>query len=122
MTSDNYSRTITVNNIPAFVYDALTTCIGNWWIKFDSPISKLADQAKYYFQPIKYFWTFKAIILKPNERIEIRCVEALHKLTRQPKEIEKEWLGIKVIWQILPNGGSTDMQIEHVGLTPSLHC
>ncbi len=122
MTTDNYSRTITVNNSPAAAYEALTTGIENWWTKPDSPISKLGDQAKFTFPPGKSFWTFEATALKPNERVEMQCVEALHLHEGQPKKIEQEWLGTKVIWQIRSNGEATDIQIEHVGLTPSLHC
>lgn len=122
MSAPNYTRTITVKNTPDAAYRALTGGIENWWTKPDTPLTSLGDRAKFSFPPGKSFWTFEATVLTPNERVEMRCVEALHLHEGQPKEIEKEWLGTRVIWEIIPNGDETDIRVEHMGLVPTLHC
>jgi len=92
MKADHYSHTISVKNNADNVYQALTKGIEHWWTKPDKPLIKLGDQAKFTFPPGKSFWTFEATTLKPNTRIEMRCVEALHLHEGQPQEIEQEWL------------------------------
>lgn len=122
MDATNYRRKITVKNSPSAAYQALTQGIEHWWTKPDKPIEKPGDRAKFTFPPGKSFWTFEAVALQPNTRIKMQCVEALHLHEGQPKAIEREWLGTTVVWEIKPNGDNTDIHIEHVGLTPSLHC
>lgn len=122
MNAENYTRTITVKNTQKAAYQALTGGIENWWTKPDTPLTILGDRAKFAFPPGKSFWTFEATELKPGKRVEMRCVEALHLHEGQPKEIEQEWLGTTVIWDIIPDGDKTDIRIEHIGLVPTLHC
>ncbi len=122
MRTSNYSRTITVKNNSNAAYHALTKGIENWWTKPDAPISTLGDQAKFSFPPGNGYWVFEATILEPSKRVEMRCVEALHLHEGMPKEIEQEWLGTVVNWEITPKGEETDIHIEHIGLVPTLHC
>jgi len=122
MSTPNYTRTITVRNTSNAAYRALTSGIESWWTKPDTPLTRVGDRAKFTFPPGKSFWTFEATLLKPVERVEMRCVEALHLHEGQPKEIEQEWLGTTVIWDIIPNGDETDIRVEHIGLVPTLLC
>lgn len=100
----------------------MTVGIENWWTKPDAPLIKLGDRAKFTFPPGKSYWTFEVTLLEPHERIEMTCVEAAHLHEGQPKEIELEWLGTKVIWEISLKGDETDIRIERVGLVPTLLC
>lgn len=122
MSTQNYLRTITVSATPIEAFQALTVGIENWWTKPDFPLTKSGDRAKFTFPPGKSYWTFEATLLIPHERIELTCVEAAHLHEGQPKEIEQEWLGTKVIWEITPKGNGTEICIEHVGLDPTLRC
>ena len=122
MNTKNYSRTISVNTTPDKVYQALTADIEHWWTKPDAPLTSVGDQAKFTFRPGKTFWIFEATQLQPGKRVEMQCVKALHLHDAMPKVIEQEWLGTKVIWEIILNGSHTDIRIEHIGLVPSLHC
>jgi hypothetical protein len=122
MSTHDYSRVITVKNSPQAVYEALTTDIEHWWTKPDQPLSKVGDQAKFTFPPGRSFWTFEATILTPGQYVEMICVDALHLHEGQLKEIEKEWLNTKVVWKIIPQGEYTDIQLNHIGLLPSLLC
>lgn len=122
MSTQNYSRIISVKNTPSAAYAALTTDIEHWWTKPDSPISHEGNKAKFTFPPGKSYWTFRATHLTPNKRVEMKCVEALHLHEGQPKAIEQEWLGTTVVWEITPAGDETRIHIEHIGLIPTLHC
>lgn len=118
----NYQRTIRVRNTPKAAFEALTTGIGHWWTKPDKPIARIGDQAKFSFPPGISFWTFKAMDLVPDKRVEMVCVDALHLHEGQPKAIEREWLGTRVTWDIQQRDASTNIVIEHHGLVPALHC
>ncbi|WP_179954309.1 SRPBCC family protein [Denitrobaculum tricleocarpae] len=122
MTMENYSECISVSANPEAAYHALTQGIAQWWTKPDHPIAKVGDRAKFTFPPGKSYWTFEAVTLIPGERVEMKCVEALHLHEGQPREIEQEWLGTKVIWQIWREGDRTEIALEHIGLKPELLC
>ncbi len=122
MNTRNYTRTIVIDNTPQAAYAALTSGIEQWWTKPDAPLLNEGDVAKFTFPPGKSYWTFKALHLVPDERVEMVCVDALHLHEGQPREIEKEWLGTRVTWDIRSEGSSTTITIEHHGLVPTLHC
>ncbi len=50
------------------------------------------------------------------------CVDALHRPESMPKATEKEWLDTKIAWNIVEKDGQSEIQFEHRGLTPALHC
>lgn len=122
MITNNYSRTITVAASPDEAFDALTTEFEQWWTTPDKPIIEVGDRAKFSFPPGVSYWTFEATKLVPGNRVELKCVDARHVHEGQPREIEKEWLGTKAIWQIEARGNETAIHFEHVGLTPTLLC
>ena len=117
MSNDNYRKSISVKGNSSEAYIALTSGIEHWWTKPDAPITLVGDRAKFTFPPGLSYWVFEAKKLIPNS-----CVEALHLHEGQPKEIEKEWLSTRVIFDIESNGAETLIHFEHVGLNPTLLC
>lgn len=121
MNSRNYKRQIAVKATPKAAYNALTTGYAHWWTSPDKPLTAIGDISKFSFSGRHGYWSFKATALSPT-RIEMVCVEALHIHEGMPKEIETEWLGSKLIWEIEEVGENTIVSLEHEGLTPDLHC
>ncbi len=121
MSDKNYQRAITVDAPPEDVYLALTTGYEHWWTTPDKPIQKVGDVSKFGFSGKHGYWTFKATVLTP-ERVELVCVDALHLLEGEPKEVETEWLDTKVIWEIVQRSEKTIIRFEHDGLNPNLLC
>ncbi|MEP2990049.1 MAG: SRPBCC domain-containing protein [Parasphingorhabdus sp.] len=122
MTSQNYKRTISVKADPQKAFWALTEGMHEWWTTPDRPMLKLGDRSKFTFPPGKGYWTFEATVLEAKKRVEMVCVDALHLHEGMPKEIETEWLDTRVRWNIVWNGKTTDITVEHYGLVPTLHC
>ena len=122
MIDDNYKRTITVDASPEDAYIALTTGYANWWTPCDRGFNKVGDRIKFTFPPNVSYWTFEARILKPNRIVELRCVEAYHKITDKPDASVTEWLGSTVRWKIKSHPEQTDIHFTHYGLTPELDC
>ncbi len=122
MTEQNYARTISVSATPLQAYDALTTGYAHWWTTPDKPLKEVGDRAKFTFPPGISYWTFEASRLIPGKLVDLECVDALHKHEGQPREIETEWLGTKVICRFDETRSGTDIYLEHIGLTRNLHC
>jgi hypothetical protein len=122
MRTDNYKSKITVNADADKVFWALTEGMHEWWTVPDAPMKKVGDRSKFTFPPGKSYWTFEASVLEPGKCVEMICVDALHLHEGQPEEVETEWLGTRVVWNIETMGPQTNIHIEHHGLVPSLHC
>ncbi|WP_068410804.1 SRPBCC domain-containing protein [Labrenzia sp. OB1] len=121
MNGQNYKKSIRVNATKEAVFSALTGGIDKWWTSEAGKFEKLGDVAKFGFAGRDSYWSFKAMKLDPD-LIEWECVEALHIHNGLPGEVEKEWLGTRTVWAIEEKDGVTDIQLEHQGLTPDLHC
>jgi glutathione S-transferase len=120
--TQNYKKTITVPADTDAAYAALTTGFDQWWTLPDKPIRAVGDQARFSFPPGHSSWTFVARKLLPGAYVELECVDADHRHDGLPPEIEKEWLGSRLIWNIAPAAQGTEIRFEHVGLAPRLHC
>jgi len=122
MSNLNYTRTISVNAAPESAYAAVTVGFENWWTVPDRTFQQVGDQAKFMFPPGESFWTLEAVKLDPGTRVETVCVDAHHLHEGLPPEVEKEWLGTRIVWSIVGKDGYTDITVEHEGLIPSLNC
>ncbi len=100
MKDKDYKRTITVDASPDDVYRSLTTGYANWWTPCDKEFNKVGDRVKFTFPPNVSYWAFEARILEPYRIVELRCIEAYHKITDKPDASETEWLGSTVRWNI----------------------
>lgn len=122
MKNQDYHSSIQVQASAQNTFEALTTGIQYWWTKPDQPLTKVGDIAKFSFAPNQSYWTFEATVLEPNTLVELQCVDALHLHEGQPKEIEQEWLGTKLVFVIKESDGQTLIDFKHLGLKPKLLC
>lgn len=122
MSDENYRRTISVDATAAEAYLALTTGYEQWWTRSDNVFNKIGDRIKFTFPPNVSCWTFEATKLEPNRTVELKCVEAYHKITDKPEAPETEWLGSRARWRIELRGEQTDIHFIHDGLIPDLDC
>jgi len=123
MTEKNYTRTISVKASPEIIYSALTEGYEHWWTTAGGSVFKqVGDRLKFTFAPLVSYWTLEAKVLKPNERVELDCVEAYHEFDSQSDSAKREWLGTSLLWTIIPKDDHTDIEFTHRGLTPELQC
>ena len=122
MSTNNYTRTITVKASPEQAYQALTQGYSAWWTACDGSFESPGDRIKFAFPPQVSYWTFEARKLEPNRSVELECVEALHKLLDDPEASATEWLGSTTRWRIEAQGDGSQIEFVHDGLTPELKC
>ncbi len=119
----DYVKTIDVHATPEQAYRALTSEMDRWWsTHVEGALESVGDTIKVAFPPNNGHWTFEATVLSPGDVVELKCIDAYHIVAGQPAEIEKEWLGTTLRWNIAPAGNGARVYFEHKGLTPKLHC
>ena len=119
----HYQAQIQVAAPPDASFDAVATGMDKWWTTTTTGgLTAVGDRVTARFPPDYGFWTFEAATLEPGRRLEMICVEAHHKVEGQPKEIDQEWLGTRIVWAFDPAGEKTRITMTHEGLTPTLNC
>ena len=103
-------------------FKAVTADVEQWWTRPDKALEQIGDKAKFGFPPLKSYWTFELTQVEKPKFVEWTCIDALHIHEGQPKEIQTEWLGTKVLWTISPNANGCEVELEHLGLQPDLLC
>lgn len=144
MTSElqNYSKSIIVNAQPSKAYAALTIEYDKWWTTTTSnSINDIGDMVTFTFG--QTFWKMTVKNLIANEYVELQCIKAHHVHPDQSSDIESEWRGTKLIWEIQPYNSENDnnenasdttskkksaaqnktkITFTHQGLVPKLAC
>ena len=119
----NYTKTIDVKKTPDRVFQAITSEMDRWWTtETEGELSSVGDTVRVDFPPNNGHWTFEATALTPGKTVELKCIDAHHVVAGQPAEIEKEWLGTTLRWNISAHDSGARVAFEHEGLTPALHC
>ncbi|WP_421858043.1 SRPBCC family protein [Oricola sp.] len=118
-----YQESIQVSASREASFQAIATGMDRWWTQTtEGGLGKVGDRVTARFPPDYGHWTFEATVFDEVSRIEMVCVDAHHKVDGQPKEIDKEWLGTKIIWHFESIGDKTGITMTHDGLTPTLNC
>lgn len=122
MNNEDYQRSIEVNATATLAYEVLTKGVEYWWTKPDKPINAIGDKVTFTFPPNQTYWVFEVKDLAERQRIEMECINAMHVHDGLPKEIEQEWKGTKMVFDITPKGNKCRIDFQHIGLRPSLLC
>ncbi len=109
----DYSKEIVYRTSPETLFNAITRNLELWWGRTDQGVGKPGDEFKTSFG--KAFWKFIITEIVPNEKVTWECIEG------QP-EFEREWVGTKLHWSIVPNSDKTLLNFRHEGLTPAFEC
>lgn len=122
-TNENYTATIEVSASPATSYDAVATKMGDWWTEtVEGGLRRAGDTVKAIFPPDFGHWTFEAKTMEHGKAIEMVCIDAHHHVEGEPEEIDREWMGTRIVWEFEERGDKTLITLSHVGLTPQLKC
>lgn len=121
--AENYQAKIRVLASQDASFHSIATQMDKWWTStIEGGLERVGDKVTAHFPPDYGYWTFEASVLRKSSRLEMTCVDAHHKVEGQPEEIDQEWLGTKIIWELEIIGDETEITMTHVGLTPKLNC
>lgn len=120
--TNHYQRQMLLAAPPAAVFQALTTTDGlrAWWTPTCEADSEVGGRAVFRFDSTQK--AMRITRLAPDREVAWQCVEA--HIDARGVQHKDEWVGTHIMFRLSPaQGGShTQLDFEHIGLTPALEC
>jgi uncharacterized protein YndB with AHSA1/START domain len=117
MDNKRFTTTVTVDQSPEQVFNAIND-VKAWWTKnVNGPSEKLGDEFETRFGDVHYSKQ-KLVEVVPNKKIVWLVVDS--KLTFI--EDMTEWNGTKISFDISKKGNQTQLKFTHHGLVPEFEC
>jgi hypothetical protein len=117
MTTQDFSRTLLVEQSPEEVFTAITNVRGWWSEKLEGDSAKLNDEFTYRYKDLH--WSHQKLVdVIPNKRVEWLVTDSRLNFIKD----KKEWNGTTIIFQITRKKNKTQLRFTHVGLLPELEC
>lgn len=116
MTATDFTTTITVNQTPAAVFNAINNVRGWWQGEIIGNTTKLNDEFSYRMKDIHYS-KLRIIELIPDTKLVWLITESKLKFSN-----ESEWTGTKIVFEITEVGNKTQLRFTHNGLIPKFEC
>ncbi|MES2039572.1 MAG: SRPBCC domain-containing protein [Pseudomonadota bacterium] len=117
----NYQQSLSIKASPAAVYAALTTIDGlrAWWTQDCEGGTAIGDTLKFCFSVC--YKDMRIEKLEPDNEVRWLCTRA-HIVAESVSRAD-EWVGTHIVFRISDAGlGKTLLDLEHIGLLPSLQC
>ena len=117
MSKKDFTTTISVNQSPEEVFNAINNVRGWWSEGVDGTTDKVNAEFDYHYQDI-HVCKLKIIELVPNAKVVWHVVKNHFNFTKD----EQEWTGTKIYFEITRKGGEIELRFTHVGLVPEYEC
>lgn len=117
MNNENYNTTILVDQKPEQVYSAINNVRGWWSEEIEGPTDKLNKEWFYHYKDI-HLCKIRVVELVPNERVVWEVIENHFSFIKD----QREWVGNKIIFSIMPEGNKTKLTFTQEGLTSFDEC
>jgi len=117
MKTQDFSTTLTVDQSPKQVFDAINNVRGWWSEGLEGGSEKLNDEFIYHYKDI-HSCRIKLIEVVPEKRVVWLVLENDFNFTTD----KTEWVNTKVIFDISRQGDKTQIHFTHEGLVPAYEC
>ena len=117
MSSQDFSITISVDQNPDEVFNAVSNVRGWWSEEIKGGTSKKGDEFDYQYEDVHRCHMVLTEVI-PNEKVVWYCKENYFKFTKD----QAEWTGTHISFEIFQNDGKTNLRVTHHGLTPEYEC
>jgi hypothetical protein len=117
MGTTNFTTTISVDQSPKEVYEAIIAPEKWWSGAFQGNTKELGDEFTYRYKDIHYSKQ-KVNELTPNERVVWLVTDSQLNFL----EDKAEWTGTKIIFEITRIGNKTQLIFTHDGIHPGVEC
>ncbi|MFZ6780827.1 SRPBCC family protein [Undibacterium sp. Ji83W] len=117
----NYQQSLSIKASPAAVYAALTTIEGlrAWWTQDCEGGVAVGDTLEFRFSAC--YKDMRIEELQPDNKVRWLCTRA-HIVAESISRAD-EWVDTHIVFSISDAGlGETLLDLEHIGLLPSLQC
>jgi uncharacterized protein YndB with AHSA1/START domain len=117
MKSQNFTATITVEQSPKQVFDAINNPRGWWSENIEGSTTNLGDEWKYRYKDA-HRCTLKVTEMVPNKKVVWHVLDNYFNFTQD----KTEWKGTNVVFEIAKKGDKTEVRFTHVGLVSECEC
>jgi hypothetical protein len=117
MESKDFTTTILVDQTPQQAFEAINNVRGWWSENIEGSTDTLNSTYDYHYKDI-HICKIKVIELTPGKRVAWQVLENTFNFIQD----QNEWVGTKIIFDITPKDGKTEVRFTHEGLNPSYEC
>ncbi|MES2776516.1 MAG: SRPBCC domain-containing protein [Bacteroidota bacterium] len=117
MTTQDFTTTISVDQSPSEVFNAVTNVRGWWSEEIEGGTEKLHDEFNYHYGDA-HRCNMRLIEVIPDQKVVWLVLENYFKFTKDTTE----WNGTKIIFDITEKDGKTQLRFTHQGLVPEYEC
>jgi hypothetical protein len=117
MKTQNFTVTISVDQTPEEVFDAINDVRGWWSGEIDGTTDKLGAEFEYRYKDM-HRTTQKITELVPGKKVVWHVVKSFIGFVPD----KEEWDGTDIVFEIARKGDKTELRFTHVGLVPAIEC
>jgi hypothetical protein len=117
MNTQNFTVTLSVDQTPEEVFDAINDVRGWWSGEVDGRTDELGAEFTYSYKDV-HRTTQKITELVPGKKVVWHVVESHINFVAD----KTEWDGTDIVFEITRKGDKTELRFTHVGLVPDVEC
>jgi hypothetical protein len=117
MLDANYTTTISVNQNPAIVFEAITNVRGWWADDIEGQADKIGETFKHRYMDV-HRCELTVTDLVPGEKVVWTVLDNYFSFT----DDQTEWVGNDIIFEVSRAGGKTEIRFTQRGLVPDYEC
>jgi hypothetical protein len=117
MNNQDFTTTLSVDQSPKQVFDAISN-VRSWWSEeIKGGTSKLNDEFAYQYNDV-HRCKMKLIEVVPDKKVVWLVLDNYFSFTKD----RSEWTGTKVVFEISEQDNKTQLRFTHQGLVPEYEC
>jgi hypothetical protein len=118
MSSQDYHASVTATILSKETFNKISQ-VSKWWsAAFEGSSSNVGDVFTVRFKKSGDWYTIRIDAMIPNQKIEWSVVDA----EQTWHENRKEWVGTRIVWEIVPEKNGSKVTMAHLGLVPEFEC
>ncbi|WP_316814020.1 SRPBCC domain-containing protein [Pedobacter heparinus] len=117
MENQSYTATIVVDQSPEIAYDAIKNFRSWWSEEIEGPTDQLNGVFVYHYKDV-HICKMKLIESLADKKLVYQVLDNQFSFTTD----KSEWIGTKLIFEIVAEGGKTKVKFTHEGLVPEYEC
>jgi hypothetical protein len=117
MKTSDFTTTISVDQIPIEVFNAINNVRGWWSGEIEGDTNKLGAEFSYHV-PGAHRSKQKITEFIPGKKVVWRVLDASLSFVKD----KSEWINTEIVFEIAKNGSKTEVHFTHKGLVPKYEC